>query len=84
MSRLAVAAAAASLAGCSASPAQNILGSYFPAWLICVVAGMVATVIVRQLLVLADLESQLLLPPLTYAAMALGATLAIWLVWFGQ
>ena len=83
MKRSAVAAAGA-LAGCSASPAQNIVGSYFPAWLICVIAGVVATAVMRQLLVMADLESHLLLPPLTYAGMALGATLLIWLLWVGQ
>ncbi len=76
--------AAGALASCSASPAQNIVGSYFPSWLICVVAGAVATAVARQLLVLADLEAHLLLPPLTYAAMALGASLLVWLIWFGQ
>ena len=71
------------LAGCGASPVQPILGSYFPAWLICAVIGVVATAIIRQLLVVADLEGHLFLAPLTYAGMALGICLAAWLVVFG-
>jgi hypothetical protein len=69
------------LAACS--PTQPILGSYFPSWLLCVLAGVVATAVVHQLLALAGLTRSLLLPPLTYAAMAAGAAMAVWLVLFG-
>ena len=72
------------LTGCAAGPVQNIVGSYFPSWLICAVIGAVVTVIIRQLLVLADLENHLLLAPLTYVGMALGFCLLAWLIWFGQ
>ena len=72
------------VAGCTQSPSQNILGSYFPSWLICVAGGVVATAVLRQVLVLTKLEAHLLLPPLVYIAMAAGASMAIWLIWFGQ
>ena len=71
------------LAGCSASPVQPIVGSYFPAWLICAVIGVIAAAIIRELLVVADLEGHLLVAPLTYVGMALGICLAAWLVLFG-
>ncbi len=29
-----------SVTGCSAAPSQNILGSYFPSWMICALAGL--------------------------------------------
>ncbi len=38
------------IAGCSHSPTLNLLGSYFPAWMLCAVVGIVASVIVRQIL----------------------------------
>ena len=38
------------LSGCSHSPTLNLLGSYFPAWMFCAVLGVVAAVIIRQIL----------------------------------
>ncbi len=72
------------LCGCTASPAQNIVGSFFPSWLLCAVLGVIAAVAFRQMLVLVDLDSRLVLPLLTYAAVAGAATLAIWLACFGD
>ena len=31
------------LSGCSSAPSRNILGSYFPSWMICALIGMVWT-----------------------------------------
>ena len=42
------------LAGCGAdyhSPTVDLLGSYFPAWMICIVIGLALTVIARQVLI---------------------------------
>jgi hypothetical protein len=36
------------------APSVNILGSFFPAWLISIVVGLVLTAIVRQVLVATD------------------------------
>ena len=38
------------LVGCGRAPSFNILGSYFPAWLICMVVGIVLAAIVNWLL----------------------------------
>src|SRR5438094_5233615 len=48
------------LPGCGVSPSVNILGSFFPAWLISIVIGVVLTVVVRQLFVAIDVASHLL------------------------
>ncbi len=40
-----------SLPGCGVAPSVNILGSFFPAWLICIVAGVVLTILTRQVFV---------------------------------
>jgi hypothetical protein len=39
------------LTGCSSAPSRNILGSYFPSWMICALIGMGATVALRVALV---------------------------------
>lgn len=77
-------AAALPAAGCSASPAQNILGSFFPAWMLCAAIGIVSAVIVRQLLSVAGINDRLIAPALTYTCLALAGTLAVWLIWFGN
>ncbi len=72
------------LAGCAGAPAVNVVGSYFPAWMLCALIGLLAAVCLRQILVLCRLEELLLLPLVTHAAVALAVTLAVWLLWFGH
>jgi hypothetical protein len=76
--------AALSLAGCSTSPAQNMLGSFFPAWMLCAAAGIVIAVLLRQVLCALDVNQYLIAPPLTYLSIAVTGTLLVWLVWFGH
>ena len=76
--------ALALLAGCAGPPAVNVVGSYFPAWMLCTLIGLVTAVCLRQILVLCRLEGLLLLPLVTHAAVALAVTLAVWLIWFGH
>ena len=68
------------MSGCSAAPSQNILGSFFPAWLLCAALGVVAAVICWRLLVAARISEYLIAPPLVYLAIAASVTLLIWLV----
>jgi hypothetical protein len=68
------------LAGCSRAPAIDILGSFFPAWLVCFMVAIVLTAIVR--LVLLRLHLQLALPVLVYPALAALFTFALWLIFF--
>jgi YtcA family len=62
------------------SPTLDLLGSYFPAWMLCAAAG----VIVRQVLSVAGLGDYVVAPLLTYAGLALSATWLIWLLMFGH
>src|SRR5271155_5293617 len=73
----------AALAGCSAAPTQNILGSYFPSWMLCALAGLAATILARQLLVVAGLDRALPAPLLVYLALAVAFAFATWLLWLG-
>src|SRR5262245_7804487 len=72
------------VAGCNYSPTMELLGSYFPAWMLCAVLGIVAAVIIRQILAVAGISDYVVAPLLTYAGLAVSATLLAWLVWFGH
>ena len=72
------------VAGCSYSPTLNLLGSYFPAWMLCAVLGVAAAVIIRQILAVAGISDYVVAPLLTYAGLAVSATLLVWLLWFGH
>jgi hypothetical protein len=71
----------ATAAGCSAAPSQNILGSYFPSWMICALIGLAATIVFRQVFVVAGIDRTLPAPLVVYLAIATAAAFAIWLIW---
>jgi hypothetical protein len=72
------------VSGCSYSPTQDLFGSYFPAWMLCAALGIVAAIIIRQILAVAGISDYVVAPLLTYAGLAVSATLLAWLVWFGH
>ena len=72
------------VAACSYSPTQDLFGSFFPAWMLCAAVGIVATVIIRQILALAGISDYVVAPLLTYAGLAVSATLLAWLFWLGH
>jgi len=71
------------LAGCSGAPAQNILGSFFPSWMLCVLAGISAAVLARQALALAGIDKTIPAPLLVYLALIVFFSFAVWLAWLG-
>ena len=72
------------VAACNYSPTMDLFGSYFPAWMLCAAAGIAATVIIRQILAVAGINDYVVAPLLTYAGLAVSATLLAWLIWFGH
>jgi hypothetical protein len=72
------------LAGCSTSPSLNLLGSFFPAWMLCAAAGIIVAMILRQVFGAVGVNQYLIAPPLTYLSIAIAGTLLVWLVWFGH
>ncbi len=71
------------VSGCSSAPSRNILGSYFPSWMICALIGMGATVALRTVLAKAGIDEELPMPIVVYLAFATAFSLAIWLLWLG-
>jgi hypothetical protein len=63
---------------------MDLLGSYFPAWMLCAGVGIVAAVILRQILAVAGIADYVVAPLLTYAGFAVSATVLVWLLWFGH
>ena len=70
------------LVGCAHSPTLDVLGSYFPAWMVCIVLGLALTVVTRQLLIGFKLNAHLRLAGLVYVCLTVLWTLVVWLVWF--
>jgi hypothetical protein len=74
---------AGTLTGCSRAPSFNILGSYFPAWIVCGVIGILLAVAVRLFFVRINLESELIAPLiLVYPCLTAFFTFTLWLVFF--
>jgi NhaP-type Na+/H+ or K+/H+ antiporter len=67
-------------ASCARAPSFDILGSFFPAWLVCLILGIVLTVIARWLLL--RLHIEVALPVLVYPSLTALFTFALWLVFF--
>ena len=64
----------------SRSPSFQIAGSYFPAWLIAIVVGVILMIVVRALITRAGIAEFVRPPALVYLSMALAFTLATWLI----
>ena len=67
-------------ASCSRAPSFDILGSFFPAWLLCLALGLILTVAAHWLFLLARVV--IALPVLTYPSLTALFAFALWLVWF--
>ena len=83
VARLRYCAAACALlltAGCSQGPSYDVMGSLFPAWLVCVVLGALLAVGGRWLLLRARIA--VVFPVLVYPCLAAVFTFAIWLTFF--
>ena len=68
------------LVGCSRAPSVEVLGSFFPAWLVCFIVAIVLTALVRLLLL--RLHVKVALPMLVYPGLAALFTFALWLLFF--
>jgi len=69
-------------AGCSRAPSFNLLGSFFPAWILCGVIGILLAVAARLFFVRIKLEEQLKPLILVYPCLAAFFTFTLWLLFF--
>jgi hypothetical protein len=68
--------------GCSRAPSFSILGSFFPAWILCGVIGILLAVVVRVLFVRLKFEQELSPLIVVYVCLAALFTFSIWLLFF--
>lgn len=68
----------------AAAPTIPMFGSFFPSWLICLFAGVIATVVLRGIFILVGLDDILRWRVPTYMSMALGLTFLLSLLFFGR
>jgi hypothetical protein len=68
------------LSSCSRAPSVDVLGSFFPAWLLCFTVAIVLTALVR--LALLRLRVKVALPLLAYPSLAALFTFLLWLIFF--
>jgi len=64
------------------SPQIDVFGSYFPAWMVCIVVGIVLTVIVRQVLVALEIDAHLRPAGLVYLSLCVVFAMSIRLVFY--
>jgi YtcA family len=80
-SRVVLLAALMSLGGCDGAPSRNILGSYFPSWMVCALLGIAVAGIARVILKSTGILQELPAPFLVILAIGCAATFALWLLW---
>src|ERR1700728_1456837 len=79
--RLLLLAALASLAGCNGAPSRNILGSYFPSWMVCALVGIAVAGAARVILRSTNILQEIPAPFVVLLAIGCAATFAMWLLW---
>jgi hypothetical protein len=60
-------------------PQINVIGSFFPSWMLCALIGIVTSLLARRLFIRAGLDAYMGPPALVYASLALLVTLLLWL-----
>ncbi len=74
------------LAACSpagGAPSVSVFGSFFPAWVICAIGGVVLALVLRMAFVALHLDEHLPAPPLVYLCLAINGGIVFWLIWAG-
>ena len=69
-------------AGCVRAPSVDVIGSFFPAWMVCVTAAIVGTFIVRAVLVRVRLETEVGPLALFYPSLVVLLSCGLWLIFY--
>jgi YtcA family len=69
------------LGGCNGAPSRNILGSYFPSWMVCALVGVGVALLARMLFRVTGILDELPVPFVVMLAIGCATTFAIWLIW---
>jgi len=72
-------AAVLRMTGCGRAPSFDILGSFFPAWLVCLVVAILLTAVSRAFL---SRYAEIVWPVLVYPSLTAVFTFTLWIVLF--
>jgi hypothetical protein len=70
------------LNGCRPAPSINLVGSFFPAWMLCVGLGVIGVLVLRRVFVRTGLEPHLGALAVVYFCLWVLLTLSSWLLFF--
>ena len=73
------------LAGCQrapAAPAFDVFGSYFPAWIVCALAGLVAALVSRAVFIRIGIDEHLPVRLLVYLSLTVLWAIGLWFFFF--
>jgi hypothetical protein len=64
------------------SPTIDVLGSYFPAWMVCISSGLALTFIAHWIVQLGNLKPYVGPAPVIYSALMIVFTFATWILFY--
>ena len=64
------------------SPTVDLLGSYFPAWMVCIVSGLTLTLIAHWIVQVGQLKPYIGPAPLIYSCLMIIFTFATWILFY--
>jgi hypothetical protein len=64
------------------SPTVDILGSYFPAWMVCIVTGLTLTLVAHWIVQICHVKPYLGPAPLIYSCLMIIFTFATWILFY--
>jgi hypothetical protein len=64
------------------SPTVDVLGSYFPAWMVCILSGLALTLIAHWIVQVGKLKPYLGPAPLIYSSLMIIFTFATWILFY--
>lgn len=64
------------------SPTVDILGSYFPAWMVCILSGLTLTFVAHWIIQVLNLKSYVSPAPLIYSSLMIIFTFATWILFY--
>jgi len=70
------------VSGCGRAPSFSIFGSFFPAWLICIVAGIVFAASANRALAYWKLDQEIRWSIVVYPCIAMFFACTLWLIFF--
>ncbi len=68
--------------GCSRAPSIEVIGSFFPAWMFCIIASLILSGLIRLELARRGLEQKLTPLVVFYPSLAVAISCLLWIILF--